>query len=489
VVLPFAGAVADRVHPKVLMIGADSGRALCMLGLLASDSRGTLWIAFPLVFITTCLLSLFRPALNSALPGIVGDDERLVQANSLMSQVDALAWVGGPALAGLLVFLGDLRLAFLINAGTYVVSIAALLFLTVPPRPVETRPEDEVGWLANTLAGFRFVFRENEGVLGAVTIPYAGFQIYEGASWAILVVLTVDVWKFGNQGIGFINVAYGIGGLLGGFAAGALARRVRPGVAFSAAVAGRSILVVLFGLSPAGPLPYITLGLMGTGDVVALILGITIIQTATPRNLIGRSFSAFESTSLLSKVLGTLMVGPLIAVVGPRSSAVLLAILALVLLLPCIPRLRRLHTVVELRLFLRRVPMLAALSRATVDDVALRLRLEDVPANSTIVREGEAGDKLYLIKSGEALVLADNPGGGEVEVGVLHSMDYFGEIALLRDVPRTATVRARGPVQLFSLTRADFQEILGRSEAFRETVSRTGDARYLTTQFILLGLR
>jgi hypothetical protein len=242
-------------------------------------------------------------------------------------------------------------------------------------------------------------------------------------------------------------------------------------------------------LSPAGPLPYITLGLMGTGDVVALILGITIIQTATPRNLIGRSFSAFESTSLLSKVLGTLMVGPLIAVVGPRSSAVLLAILALVLLLPCIPRLRRLHTVVELRLFLRRVPMLAALSRATVDDVALRLRLEDVPANSTIVREGEAGDKLYLIKSGEALVLADNPGGGEVEVGVLHSMDYFGEIALLRDVPRTATVRARGPVQLFSLTRADFQEILGRSEAFRETVSRTGDARYLTTQFILLGLR
>ena len=489
VVLPLAGAAADRLHPKWLMIGADAGRCICMLGLLAAGSRDTLWLAFPLVFVTTCFLSLFRPALNSALPGITGDDEKLIQANSLMSQVDALAWVIGPAVAGVLVLAGDLRLAFLLNAGTYLVSIAAMLFVTVPARPVDTRPVDETSWIANTLAGFRFVFRENEGVLGAVTIPYAGFQIYEGASWALMVVLSVDVWHFGNQGIGFINTAYGVGGLLGGFAAGALVQRIRPGIAFVGAVAGRSLLAVLFGLSPAGPLPYIALGLMGAGDVMALIVGVTVIQTATPRNLLGRSFSAFESTSLFSKVLGTIVVAPLLALTGPRLSVVLLAIVALVLLVPCISRLRRLHTVVELRLFLRRVPMLADLSRATLDDLALHLRLEQVSHDVDIVRQGEIGDKFYLIKSGAATVLELDDTGREIELNVLRAMDYFGEIALLRDVPRVATVRARSDMQVFSLMRVDFQNILGRSDAFRTNLSKTADARYLEAQSTLRMLR
>jgi MFS family permease len=488
-VLPLAGAAADRLHPKWLMIGADAGRGVCMLGLLAAGSRNTLWLAFPLVFVTTCFLSLFRPALNSALPGITGDDDKLMQANSLMSQVDALAWVIGPAMAGFLVLFGDLRFAFLINAGTYLISIAAMLFVTVPPRPADTRPADEAGWIATTLAGFRFVFRENEGVLGAVTIPYAGFQMYEGASWALMVVLSVDVWHFGNQGIGFINTAYGIGGVLGGLAAGAVVHRIHPGSAFIGAVAGRSLLAVLFGLSPTGALPYITLGLMGAADVMALIVGVTVIQTSTPRNLLGRSFSAFESTSLFSKVLGTILAAPLIALAGPRFSAVLFAIVALLLLAPCIPRLRRLHTVVELRLFLRRVPMLADLSRVMLDDLALHLRLEQIPHDATIVRQGDVGDRFYLIKSGEATVLESDGDGREIELNVLRPMDYFGEIALLREVPRVATVRARGEVQVFSLMRVDFQNILGRSEAFRKNLSRTADARYLEAQSTLRMLR
>jgi hypothetical protein len=242
-------------------------------------------------------------------------------------------------------------------------------------------------------------------------------------------------------------------------------------------------------LSPAGPLPYVTLGLMGAADVTALILGVTLIQTATPRNLLGRSFSAFESTSLFSKVLGTVLVIPLMALTGPRFSAVLFAAVALPLLVLCIPRLRRLHTVVELRLFLRRVPMLAELSRVTLDDLALHLRLERVPDNATIVQQGNVGDKFYLIKSGEATVLTADDAGHQVEVNVLRAMDYFGEVALLRDVPRIATVRARGDIQVFSLMRADFQNILGRSEAFRTTLSTKADALYLETQSTLFMLR
>lgn len=86
-------------------------------------------------------------------------------------------------------------------------------------------------------------------------------------------------------------------------------------------------------------------------------------------------------------------------------------------------------------------------------------------------------------------MLTDDGAGHEVEVNVLHPMDYFGEVALLRDVPRIATVRARGDMQVFSLMRADFQNILGRSEAFRTSLSTTADARYLETRSALFMLR
>jgi CRP-like cAMP-binding protein len=86
-------------------------------------------------------------------------------------------------------------------------------------------------------------------------------------------------------------------------------------------------------------------------------------------------------------------------------------------------------------------------------------------------------------------VLIADDAGHEVEVNVLRAMDYFGEVALLRDLPRIATVRARGDIHVFSLMRADFQNILGRSEAFRTTLSSTADARYLATRSTRFMLR
>lgn len=122
-----------------------------MVGLLFVTSRANLAIAYPLVFVSTCLFSLFRPALNATLPAVVGDEAKLVQANTIRSQVDGLAFVIGPSLTGILILLGQTRIAFAINAATYLVSAATLLLVQVPPRPKEVRPA-EGGWLAETLA-------------------------------------------------------------------------------------------------------------------------------------------------------------------------------------------------------------------------------------------------------------------------------------------------------------------------------------------------
>jgi hypothetical protein len=255
---------------------------------------------------------------------------------------------------------------------------------------------------------------------------------------------------------------------------------VGPGL-IAAAAAG-AVCIVLFGLSPAGALPFVLLAMLGLALVFAEIFGTTVIQTATPGALMGRVFGAFEDTFIGSMLLGTISTGPLIGALGPRTVTVIFALLALSMLLLCLPSLRRLETALGVRGFLRQVPALAPLSRTALDDLALHVQLEHVPAGTTIVREGEPGDKLYIVKSGEVSVLAHGSGERDVEVATLAMMDYFGEIALLRDVPRTATVRAHGPVELYSLSRADFQQILARSEELREALSGTSDARYIDTR-------
>jgi CRP-like cAMP-binding protein len=101
------------------------------------------------------------------------------------------------------------------------------------------------------------------------------------------------------------------------------------------------------------------------------------------------------------------------------------------------------------------------------------------------VCQGERGDRLYLIKDGAVDVAARGADGRDRHLATLGPTDYFGEIALLRDGPRTATVTARGPVELYTLSRADFQELLARAAEVRTSIGGAGEARFLETQSLL----
>ena len=486
--LPFSGVLADRANRKAIMIGADLGRGACMLGLLFAGSAGTVWVVFPLVFAATVLSSLFKPAMSSVLPPLVGDEEDLVKANSIWTQMDSVSLVLGPALGGVLVLLGVPQVAFLINGLSFLVSAVTLLFVRIPPREAPERPEtaEEEGWMSETLAGFRFLFRENEGVLAFLTLAVVSLSMVGGAFWTLTVVLAEEAYGLGGEGAGFLNAAYGAGGLLGGFAAGLLASRVRLAPAFLWSAIASSLLFLFLGLSPAGLLPFAILVIVGAIDIVADVNGTTILQTATPDDLLGRVFGAFEATLISSMLVGALVVGPLIGALGVRAATVVFAVAGLALLLVCLPRLRRLEDAVGVRVFVRRVPVLSSLPHRALDDLASRMELQKIPEGTDIVREGDVGDRLYILKEGEAEVVVRGEGKSEVEVATLSKNDYFGEIALLRDVPRTATVRSRGPVELYSLGRDDFRDLLERSEELQSAMTGTSDARYVETQNRLL---
>jgi MFS family permease len=336
--LPLSGVLADRFDRKLLMIVADLGRAACMLGLLAVHSRETVWIAFPLVFLSTCLFSLFRPAMSATLPAVAGGDQ-LVQANTLMAQISGLSLLLGPALAGVVIVLGHERSAFVINAVTYIASTATLLLLRVPARA-----DDAQGaaphWLSDTLTGFRYLFR-NEA-LEAVTVTTAAGSWFNGGIWTLVVVMAEQTWHAGHSGAGYFNGAMGAGALVSGFLIGGFLSRVRLAHGYIIAMAATAASIACIGLSPAGLFPLGVLAAYGVFDVFNQVMGDTIIQQLTPDALLGRVFAALETTVIAGLMLGALAAGPLIGLIGPRATTVSFALVPLVMLLAHLPRLRRL---------------------------------------------------------------------------------------------------------------------------------------------------
>jgi MFS family permease len=467
-VLPWSGAVLDRVDRRLFMAGLGLGRAIIVLGLLAVHSRTSLLLAYPLVFLSSSLSCVLRPTVNSTLPDIV-EEREAVAANSLVSQVDGLAHIIGPALAGALIALNAFRPALLAVSLTFL--LCGLAFFLAPLRRGGAPGFDLSP--AEALAGFRYLWSENERVLAALATAAAGLGLLAGAYYTLAVALANKVFHYGSQGVGWLDTAYGIGGLVAGLLMGWLIRSPHVAGLFIAGTAVNALGVLLLAVSPAGPAPFVCIGMVGIADVVIQVSGTTILQASAPRDMLARVFIAFEATLVLATLTGALLAGPLLRVADPRLAAVVYGLAAGLLLLLSLPRLRALDDVLGLRVFLRTVPLLAELSRPLLDELATRFEPISVPPGAPIVSEGEPGDRFYIVRTGEVEVVV----GGR-PVRKLGPAAYFGELALLHAVPRTASVRASAPTQLFSLDRAAFQELLQRDGEMGSRLAQGAERQY-----------
>jgi MFS family permease len=421
------------------------------------------------------LSGVYRPTLNACLLSVVRPRD-LLQATSLMSQVDMASYGVGPGIAALLISLGQWDIAFILTGGLFFLASIALLAVGLPDQDTHSHAEKR-GILAESLAGFAYLARRNEGAPAAFVISIGGLSLLSGAYWAVAGALAADKLQLGSQGMGYLSAAYSIGGIGAGVVVGSIVagRSLTP--VFIAAIVASCLAAGLFGVSPAGPLPFVWNAVMGAADVISLVCVITVIQVAAPVRFLGRVFGAYESALISSTALGSLLVGPLVGVAGPRLTTVLFAAAGLVALTCCLPWLLKLESALGLRLFLHRVPLLATLSGDALDDLTTLLHVEHFPTGATILREGELGDRFYLLKSGRVEIRQRGTHKREHILGQREGTDYFGEIALLRNVPRTATVTAIAPVEAYALYSADFQELMRRSPAVEAALERRFEDR------------
>ncbi len=420
------------------------------LRLLAASGTSTLPV-YLLAGVVTLTSTAFRPAQAAALPSLARTPDELTAANVASSTISTLSSFVGPAAGGLLFAVTSTEVVFLATAGVFLWS--ALLVSRVKLEKPTAASISREGIAPGAVAGFRLILGDSN--LRVLMSLYTVQAFIGGAFNVFVVVVALDLLDLGHSGVGLLNAGFGVGGFLGAGVSLALLARRRLAADFMLGMFLWGVPLMLIGLWPNLGAALVLLGLVGVGETLVEVAGPTLLQRSVPDALLARVFGALESLLVTMIGLGGLTAPVVIHLLGIRRGLVLSGIL-----LPAVAALfwRRLraidreHTPPERELdLLHGVPFFARLPESTLEQVASRLERTRLPAGRDVFRQGNPGDRFYVIAEGEVEVLIDGRSTGTLGPG-----EYFGEIALLRDIPRTAGVKARSDVELYALARDDF---------------------------------
>jgi MFS family permease len=452
VLSPYLGALTDRRRAGRVLFVVYVLMGLSMAAVAAAIALGApAAVVFTLAVVVNVTMTVPRPAQSALLPGVVGLPVELTAANVLSSWAENGSVLIAPALAGVLLGIGGPELA--IGGLAALGFIGAWLVWPVPGPPPLAREEGAAHVTQEIGESLRAVAREPSV---RVLVGLLGSQyILVGALDVLYVVLAMSVLGMGEGGAGFLNAAFGAGGIIGAALTAGLVARRRLAPAFVAGIVTATLALGVLGLYPSLAGAFILLALAGLGRTVFDVTGRILLQRAAPPGILAKVFSLLESLMDLGLALGAVFVPLLIGLSGARAAFMGTGLLFLILVAVTWRRLWRIDAAadvpqVEIHLLLS-IPIFAPLTAPALEGLARALRPVSVAAGATVIREGEAGDCFYAIAEGHVRVSK-----GDREVAILGHGDGFGEIALIEDVPRTATVTAVDHAELFALDKEPF---------------------------------
>jgi MFS family permease len=450
---PWLAYFSDRYRRERVMLAADLSRVVAMLAMAAAAfTDGSPIVVYALAGFMAVASKTFRPAQAALLPKLARSPEELTAANATSTAIESVGTFVGPALGGLLLAVASVGWVFVADALTLVWSAFFVVQLRSPREEV-TAPREPTNTYREIVAGFSALAGEREARV--IVSLYFCQTLVAGALRVLLVVTALDLLDVGNAGLGFLNAAMGVGGIIGVAVAFALIGRRRLASDF-----GLGLFLIGAGLGLIGVWPtflgaILLIGVFGIGNTLVDVSAVTLLQRAVRDEVLGRVFGALQSILVLGLAVGALIAPVLLDWIGTRATLIafgaLLPILALLLS-------RRLRTIdaratipaerVEL---LKANPIFAPLPPPAVEHLAVKLVPVVVSAGDTVFRQGDHGDRFYIVEDGRCEITIDGENVADAWPG-----ETFGEIALLRDVPRTATVTAVDDTQLLALERDDF---------------------------------
>jgi MFS family permease len=450
-VAPFAASLGDRFRRERFLLALTLVASAALGGSAAAAYGGSRVLVFTFAAFVGVCTTLFRPALQALLPSLARTPEELIASNGATSIVESLGTLFGPVLAGVLVSFADVGLVFAVGGGMFLVAAALLARVEVEGRvELEAEPGDR-GTRGMVAAGFRAIVQTPNARLVIGLIAAQAFV--RGCLNVLIVVAVFRVLHGSDSEVGYLTAAIGVGGLLGAFGAMTLGGR-RLAVPFGLALVFWGLPIALIAPQPDLGLALFLLAIVGAANSVEDVAVFTLLQRIVPDEFLARVLGVTWGLAMGAVAIGSILAPAVVALIGPRPAFVAVGAILPLLTLLTYGRLDKIDRTVaapppELEL-IDRVPMFAPLSLAGKERLASRLVPVSVSAGELVIRAGDAGDRFYIVGDGELQIDADG------RRSTAHRADYFGEIALLRDVPRTATVTATVDSELYALQRDDF---------------------------------
>jgi MFS family permease len=331
------------------------------------------------------------------------------------------------------------------------------------PAPTSTEPASAT----SSLGGLRL------RPLAGLTVVQLMAGYLGGGLQVITVILAIDVLKAGEEANGYLNAAIGIGGLIGGIGAGALVLRRRLGAPLFAGAVITGLGTIALGAATSLPTALVAIGVLAAGALIIDVVGTTVFQRLVPDELRGRGVGALSAITTITGAAGAILMPVLLTAYGPFASlgaagvaTIVFTILGLTLIGTAADRAPTPYEATIARVIT--LPLFTGVPVSRLESAMRRVTELPVAAGEAVVRQGEPADRFYIIESGRFRVTQAASSGGEPAIlRTLGPDEVFGELGLLNQTPRTATVTAETDGLLLALGRDDFLALVGAAGPLR----------------------
>jgi Major Facilitator Superfamily/Cyclic nucleotide-binding domain len=463
VVAPVAASLADRRSPVRLLAGGYLVQAAAMAGTAAAIGADSPLAAYAAAVVASTAVTTTRPAQSALIPSLAATPDQLTAANVVAGWLEAAGAAAAGLVVGVLISLAGVGSVFAVCAGLGLVAMLLVAGLRVAGLASAEQGAQES--TAGAAEGLRLAVRQPR--LRLMLALLTADAVVVGALDLLVVILALTVLGRPPGWAGYLEFAFGAGAVLAATISAVLVgRRLGGPILAAALVFSGALAAVAFGPGLAGTV--VLLAVAGAGHLLLAVATRTLLQRSVPPQLIGRIFGVLEGFTMAGLAVGALLVPALAHLGGSR-----LAVLGVAAVLPlaavaggrAVFRLDAGTTVpvVEIAL-LRSLPLFAELPAPAIEGLAAALRPVRLDAGAVLIRQGDPGDAYFAIAAGELDAEQDGRFLGRYGRG-----DGVGEIALLRSVPRTATVIAHTPATVYQLDRDLFlTAVLGHAPTRRQ---------------------